>query len=260
MQECAVVALIPCRGSFPFPSFFQTRCMTRRKVKQELLRILTETEGTAITKALSVFEPIDLINPLFSALCSTSDKVKFNAVRAFGWAVPLIADRDLESARIIMRRFLWSLNDESGGIGWGAPEAMAEIMSRDERLAKEYLHMLVSYMREDGPEPHQDGNYLELPMLQRGLLWGVGRLCSSGNRQLRDFNIEEDLRAYLNAEDHVVRGLAIWCLTLLEDSTAQEQVLALRADCSEVPIYLDGRIQNFTVQELTDRYFRQVAA
>jgi len=36
--------------------------------------------------------------------------------------------------------------------------------------------MLVSYMREDGPEAFQDGNFIELPMLQRGLLWGIGRL------------------------------------------------------------------------------------
>jgi len=43
-------------------------------------------------------------------------------------------------------------------------------------LAEEYLHMLVSYMREDGPKAFQDGNFIELPMLQRGLLWGIGRL------------------------------------------------------------------------------------
>lgn len=25
----------------------------------------------------------------------------------------------MDSARIVMRRLMWSLNDESGGIGWG---------------------------------------------------------------------------------------------------------------------------------------------
>jgi hypothetical protein len=39
-----------------------------------------------------------------------------------------LADKDMESARVIMRRLMWSLNDESGGIGWGAPEAMGEIV------------------------------------------------------------------------------------------------------------------------------------
>ena len=40
----------------------------------------------------------------------------------------------------------------------------------------EYIHMLVSYIREDGPEAFQDGNFIELPLLQRGVLWGIGRL------------------------------------------------------------------------------------
>lgn len=243
-----------------FETYSLTTPMTRRKLKQAIFRILAEDDVAVIQKALTEFRPADLVNPLFSALCSTSDKVRFNAVRAFGWAVPMIADQNLESARIIMRRFLWSLNDESGGIGWGSPEAMAEIMARDERLAKEYLHMLVSYMREDGPEPHQDGNYLELPLLQRGLLWGIGRLCAERGRLMREFGIEADLRPYLGAPDHVVRGLALWCLTIVADETVQERVLELKGDCSEVPIYLDGRIRIFTVHELAEHYLRRLAA
>lgn len=234
--------------------------MTRRKIKQEVLKILKEVEEARLVESLSAYEPADLINPLFTALCSTSDRVRFQAARAFGWAVPAIADRNLESARIIMRRFLWSLNDESGGIGWGSPEAMAEIMLKDERLAKEYLHMLVSYIREDGPEPHQDGNYIELPMLQRGVLWGIGRLCAGRGRRMREFRIENELRAYLGAEDRVVRGLALWCLTLLGDHSAREQAVSLREDYSEVPVCLDDQIRIFTVHELAERYLARLAA
>ena len=70
-----------------------------------------------------------------------------------------------------MRRLMWNLNDESGGIGWRArPEAMGEIVARSERLADEYGHILISYL-----DP--DGNYLEHPLLQRGLLWGIGRFA-----------------------------------------------------------------------------------
>jgi len=111
--------------------------------------------------------------------------VRWHAVSVFGTTVDRMAGQDLESARIVMRRFLWSLNDESGGIGWGAPEAMAEIMYHCRPLAEEHLHMLVSYMREDGPEAFQDGNFIELPMLQRGLLWGIGRLIPAIGRLWR---------------------------------------------------------------------------
>jgi len=36
---------------------------------------------------------------------------------------------------------MWSLNDESGGIGWGAPEAMGAIMARHTGLADEYANI-----------------------------------------------------------------------------------------------------------------------
>ena len=62
-----------------------------------------------------------------------------------GQVVSNLADTDMESARVIMRRLIWNLNDESGGIGWGSPEAMGDIMACHERLAGEYHRLLVSY-------------------------------------------------------------------------------------------------------------------
>lgn len=50
---------------------------------------------------------------------------------------------------------------------------MAESMCQQKVLAREYVHMLVSHMRQDGEELCQDGNFLEHPLLQRGLLWGL---------------------------------------------------------------------------------------
>lgn len=233
--------------------------MNRRKVKQDILRILAEDDVAAIRRSLDAFPPSDIVNHLFSALCSTSENVRWHAIVAFGWVVAAIADLNFESARIIMRRFLWSLNDESGGIGWGAPEAMAEIMARDERLMAEYLHMLVSYTREDGPEMCQDGNYLELPMLQRGVVWGIGRLCSCRRQRMQESGVAADLRAYLASSDPVVRGLAVWALTALADDSAWQEVSQLQEDDSEVPVYQDNRLCIFTVSELAHRYLKDVA-
>jgi hypothetical protein len=231
--------------------------MKRRKIKQEIFKILEESDVTTIESALEAYQPGDVINHLFSALCATSEIVRWHAVTLFGRVVPAIADSDMESARIIMRRFLWTLNDESGGIGWGAPEAMAEIMARDDTLAEEYLHMLISYMREDGPELFQDGNYLELPMLQRGLLWGVGRLCQVRKELMRERAVVADLCGYLHSTDKVVLGLAIWCLTLLEDRSARLEIAHYTDDSYEVPIYYDRRLCVYTLGELAGNYMRQ---
>lgn len=234
--------------------------MSRRKLKQEILHILGTDDLRGIKRDLAPYSSNEIIHPLFSALCSVTEMVKWHAVTAFGWVVPAMANDDLESARIVMRRFLWSLNDESGGIGWGAPEAMAEIMALDERLADEYLHMLISYTRDDGPELFQDGNYLELPLLQRGLLWGIGRLCLARKDRMQQFCLGRDLQPYLTSADGPVRGLALWALTALEEFSFEREVSTLLDDTAEVSIYWQGRLLSQTVGELARSYLQQVAA
>lgn len=148
-----------------------------RKIKKQVLAVLAGSDLEKIRLELGKYEEHGLVNPLFSALLRPEEMLRWHAVTLFGEVVARLAEKDMEAARVVMRRFLWSLNDESGGIGWGAPEAMGEVMAHHDRLCDEYLHMLISYMLPDGELEHQDGNYLELPALQRGLLWGVGRLA-----------------------------------------------------------------------------------
>lgn len=45
----------------------------------------------------------------------------------------------MEKACTVMRRLMWTLNDEFGGIGWGVPEAMGEIMVCHKGLAHIYI-------------------------------------------------------------------------------------------------------------------------
>lgn len=224
--------------------------MTRRQLKKVVLDLLAAENLTDILEELDRYREIDLLNPLFSALCSLDERVRWHAVSAFGNVVPRIARQDMETARVVMRRFLWSLNDESGGIGWGAPEAMAEIMLQHEPLAREYLHMLVSYMRQDGPDPFQDGNYIELPQLQQGVLWGIGRLCPAYGQFLRDMGIATDLQQYLDADDGSVRGLATRCLGLLGETSILSQFPELANDQYEIRLYHDGEISELAVADI----------
>lgn len=228
--------------------------MNRRILKKKVLQQLAAGNIESVVNELGGETPGALINPLFSALCASSVTVRWHSIVCFGKVVPKIAETDMESARIIMRRFLWSLNDESGGIGWGAPEAMAEIMVHHDGLAAEYIHMLISYLRHDGPEQFEDGNFLELPMLQRGLLWGIGRLCVTRKDILQAKGVAADIPQYLQSEDKVVRGLAVWCLTELGDGTQLEDVKKLQRADVQVPIFQDGGVNIYTLSELIDRY------
>ncbi|MDH3867012.1 MAG: hypothetical protein OES39_07950, partial [Desulfobulbaceae bacterium] len=140
--------------------------------KRRISKLLGSSDIEAVIQELRQLPPARVINPLIGSLCSNNETVRWHAITTLGPVVAALADRDMEAARVVMRRFMWSLNDESGGIGWGAPEAMGEIMACHDALAQEYGHILVAYMREDG-------FFLELEMLQRGLMWGLGRLAQA---------------------------------------------------------------------------------
>ena len=141
-----------------------------RKIKKRVSKLLNQDDFTKAVKEISRFPARKVINPLISSLCSIDEKIERRAAVIIGIIVAELADHNIESARVIMRRLMWSLNDESGGIGWGAPEAMAEIMARNKRLADEYLKILISYS-----EPGK--NYLEHEGLQKSVRRGLERLA-----------------------------------------------------------------------------------
>ncbi len=232
--------------------------MSSRKIKQEVLALLASADLDHICREAHNYAEKDLLNPLFSALSRPEEKVRWHAISVFGQVVPHMADQDMESARIVMRRFLWSLNDESGGIGWGAPEAMAEVMLHHGPLAEEYLHMLLSYLHPDGPLDHQDGNFLELPALQRGLLWGIGRLAERMAPVLVARGVVADLLPYLQSADGDVRGLAVWSLGRLGDVGVRDALLPLAPDTSQVRLYQQGEVQLFSVATLVEDALAQL--
>jgi hypothetical protein len=55
----------------------------------------------------------------------------WRAIRAVGLAAKALVKTDHEFLRETVRKLLWSLSDESGGIGWSAPELLGEIVSAD---------------------------------------------------------------------------------------------------------------------------------
>lgn len=208
--------------------------MGTRGLKKQVALLLARPNFKEILAALSALPPRELVNSLISSLCARDESARAHAVRAMGPVVAALAAEDMEAARVVMRRLLWSLNDESGGIGWGAPAAMAEIMACHPGLAEEYLHMLLSYMRKDGDEIWQDGNFLEHELLQRDLLRGIGRLATVMPDELRRRGATTDLPPYLDSPDPEIRALAARVLGLLQAEEALSALETLSHDQAEV--------------------------
>jgi len=217
---------------------------TGRALKRTILNLLRAPDFDKSLAELMRFPLRQAVNPLLSFLLSSEEEVRWRAVVAIGALVENLADRDMESARVIMRRLMWSLNDESGGIGWGAPEVMGEIMARQEALANEYVDVLVSYCDEHG-------NYLEYEPLQRGLMWGVVRLAETRPGLLGD--AIPHLRKYLESSDPEVRGLAALAVGLLGDRESGSKLQALAEDRAPVTVYMQDRFQSWSVGDLATR-------
>ncbi len=217
-----------------------------RQLKQQIRQLLQGEDGDNWLDEIRRL-PLRLrqmVSPLFSFLCSIDERVKWRAVTTLGMVVSDLAASDMESARVVMRRFIWNLNDESGGIGWGAPEAMAEIMACHQGLAKEYAHVLVSYIWEE------KGNFLEYEMLQRGAVWGVGRLAESRPHLLTSENVCRYLLPYLKSKDATVRALAVRAIGLIGAEPHRTQIKPLLSDDSEIEIYLTSKLVVRRVSDL----------
>ncbi len=217
------------------------RKINRRDLKKEIQHLLASKDFENSNKIILTFPPKTVINILFSFLLSTDPIVKWHTVTVFGMVVRNMAVNDMDSARVIIRRLMWQLNDESGGIGWGCPEAMAECLALHEGLAREFHMVLISYIREDG-------NFLEYEPLQEGAIWGVGRLSQVSPHLAR--SAIPHLLPFLESGSPSIRGLAVWSLGLLGASQSEVKISSLLQDHEELGIYRYQKYQIVSVSKL----------
>ncbi len=215
-----------------------------RQLKKKIQKLLLQKNLKSGLAEIGRMPARKVINPLFSFLCSLDELLKWRAVTAMGEVVDRLADADMESARVIMRRYMWQLNDESGGIGWGCPEAMGEIMTRNENLAGEFWGVLISYIR-------PDGNFLEHEVLQRGALWGVGRLAHARPQLLK--TSVDYLHPYMQTDDPYLRGLAAWAAGALRNKKTEVILNQLKNDRAKLSIFFEGHLMKRSVSELAEK-------
>jgi hypothetical protein len=75
--------------------------------------------------------------------------VRGRAIEAVGRVAAVRARRDLEPAREIVRRALWLMNDESGGVLWAGPELIGAVLANVAAVRGEFLDVLASFLEEE---------------------------------------------------------------------------------------------------------------
>lgn len=224
-----------------------------RTLKTELRSMLEQDNWQDSLEAITQMPATQVIGPLMSFFLFGGE-MKWRAVTAFGVVMGNLANNDIEQARIIMRRLLWHMNEESGNIGWGIAEAMAEAMINNKVLANEYNRMLHSYVR----ETDDDDNYLDHPPLRRGVYWGLGRMAKKYPELMKP-----SVRALswgLQDEDGEGRGLSAWALGYLGSETNLPALKTMLDDKTPVELFDNRNVCCSTVADLATKAIHRIEA
>jgi len=135
--------------------------------RDALATALAHEDAEAFVKAARA-APGRVVRFLTGRLYSADECEKWRAVHAFGALAR--APGVLTDARVhdLLQRFLWALNDESGAVPYGVPEAMGEILAARPAHRASIVPILRGMLTED--DTFQTG------LVERGIYWALGRI------------------------------------------------------------------------------------
>ena len=172
-----------------------------RTLKSSIRSRLESADWPAFAQELEALPARELVGPLFACL-PLGGEATGRAAAALGRAVSRMADEHMEEARNVIRRLMWHMNEESGNIGWGIPEACAEVLAQHRRLWDEFHPILFSYITNTGKED----NFCDHAVLRRSCFRAVERLALA--RPDLAPKARGPLQAGLRDEDPICRELA----------------------------------------------------
>lgn len=222
----------------------------RRGIRREIAGKLTADDWDVALSDIVEMPTQLALNELIGRVLHPDERIKWRAVTAVGALTAKLADEDMEAARVIVRRLMWNMTEESGNCAYGTPEAIGEILACHAQLATEFAPILISFI-------HPQGNFLEYEPLQTGALWGLGRL-SQVNPELTRGAVPL-LMPLLRSEDSGVRGTAVWVLGLVGEEAVLDELGRLRNDDGGVRLYIDGTVKALSVGEAVRRSIDLIA-
>lgn len=146
------------------PHFRDNKIRVREALEQENWRKAVHDLGLA---------PLPLANACLACL-PQGTPITDRAAAIIGAEVGDLAEdmRFQEQARLFVHRLMWHMNEESGNVGWGVPEAFGEILMASPTFATQYHKVFFSYvLRTDGPN-----NFCGQPVMRRACYMAIQRL------------------------------------------------------------------------------------
>jgi hypothetical protein len=193
----------------------------RRSQRRKAVRRFVETRDLEGLVEWAKREP-DTVFLVVAMVFERDDLGRWRAIDTLGRLSAHIAEEEgLEKVRGIIRRLLWLMNDESGGIAWHGPEAIAEVLKNVPALLDEYGRIIASAIDEPpfGPGAHR----------------AAAMLASMAPEQFQ--HIRQHLEEAHRSEDPVERAYGTLALAALSLRKARFAAEALQKDRALVHEY-----------------------
>ncbi|MGE5892469.1 MAG: DVU0298 family protein, partial [bacterium] len=147
----------------------------------------------------------------------------WRAIKAIGAAVKAIVDAEYDFVRETIRRLLWSIREESGCIGWSAPEMLGEIVSADPKRFADITPIIASF--------HEEENF------RAGVLYALSRIAEVTPEQVQP---QRDLViASLSDRNPLVQAYALIAIKKARIEGAETHVQQLVPSTTEVKVFSD---------------------
>ncbi|TNF55026.1 hypothetical protein EP227_03330 [bacterium] len=215
---------------------------TPMRLKEQIITILQDRNFDSLSNL-----PSSRKRTLTVLISLTYDKqtlIAWLAIEAIGLYTAKLAESDPETVRHTVERLLWMIRDESGGIGWSAPEILGEIVRNNQKLCSDIAPVIISFHEE--------------PPLRAGVFRAAGRI-GKDNTEMADY-AGPIILSYLHSKDNSVRGYAAWALGELGITEALSGLEKLKSDTDIFTMYEEGKLEGKTVGKIAQQAIRKLRA
>ncbi|GMT47362.1 MAG: hypothetical protein IEMM0007_0928 [bacterium] len=211
--------------------------MSYRELKKRVKDLLLKGEVKGLS-ALAEEYP-RAISVLISLSYDKESMLTWRAIEAIGPLVREVTDKSAGAGRIIVQRLLWSITEESGGIGWSAIEMLGETVRHCPDSYDDLIPIIIGLFDEE--------------IFREGVLYAI---CRISERKPVPLDVAAGLlNKALVDKDPKVRGralLTLQCLKRTMQVEVPEVVGELVHDNSEIKVYCAGELIERKISELAE--------
>lgn len=203
--------------------------------RSELQRLLLEKDWKRLRE--KVVEDQGIVRQLMSRIYVNDGLLFWRAVDALGIAVQMIEAGKAGYAAETVRRYFWSLNEESGGTAWNAAEAIGSILAHCPDQCGHFNWMFSGLLDDES--------------LNEGTLWGLAQLACVAPEHV--FPLVEVVLPFLESANPKLRGLAALIQAILpgwQEKIPGDLQKKCQGDEQKVELYFNHQLRVYTMADL----------